>query len=273
MKRTIIILSLMSLTVLLLFIANQVKLSAKPSVAAQETMDTANQLYASGQFAQAAQGYEQLLDQGFSDSTLFYNLGNAYFKQGDYGRAMLNYRRAAQLAPRDRDIQANLELTRAKIADLAAEPAAAGPSEGFFSRLGHWIQRRLTLNELALLTLGLWFLAAALLILFNSLKKQSLFRAGVQYSLVVTALLFAVGLVGLGSRLYVEQAQPEGVIVATEINVTSGPGPQYTTEFNLPGGTEVNLMEQRGNWVRLALPDRAEAQGWVPANAVEAIGG
>jgi tetratricopeptide (TPR) repeat protein len=236
-------------------------------------MATANQLYESGQFGRAAQGYEQLLDQGFSDSTLFYNLGNAYFKQGDYGRAIFNYRQAERLAPRDADIQANLALARAKIADQAATTAQDSPAEGFFTRLGHWTQHRLTLNELAIATLVLWFGVAALVILFNSLKKRTLFREGVQYSLMITVLLFAFGLVGLGSRLYVEQTQPEGVIVVAEVNVTSGPGSQYTTEFKLPGGAEVNVVEQRGNWVRLALPDRAEAQGWVPANAVAAIGG
>ncbi len=273
MKRTIVIFSLMVLTVLMLFVANQVMLYAKPPVAAKETMATANQLYESSQFAQAAQGYEQLIDQGFTDSTLYYNLGNAYFKQGDYGRAILNYRQAEQLAPRDADIQANLELARAKIAGQAAETAADSPSVGFFSRLGHWTQRRLTVNELAMLTLGLWFAIVALVILFNSLKKRTLFREGVQYSLMVTTLVFMLGLIGLGSRLYVEHTQPEGVIVAAEINVTSGPGSQYTTEFNLPGGTEVIVVEQRGNWVRLALPDRAKAQGWAPANAVEIVGG
>lgn len=273
MKRTIVIFSLMVLTVLMLFGANQVMLYAKPPVAAQETMATANQLYESGQFARAAQAYEQLLDQGFSDSSLFFNLGNAYFKQGDYGRAIFNYRQAERLAPRDADIRANLELVRAKIVDQAAEAAADSPSEGFFSRLGHWTQRRLNLNELAIVTLALWFGVAALAILLNSLKKRTLLREGVQYSLMITALVFTLGLVGLGSRLYVEHTQPEGVIVAAEINVTSGPGPQYTAEFSLPGGTEVNVVEQRGNWVRLALPHPAEAQGWVPANAVEAVGG
>jgi tetratricopeptide (TPR) repeat protein len=272
MKRTIVIFTLMSLAVIMMFGANQVLLYAKPPVAAKETMDTANQLYESGQFARAAQGYEQLLDQGFTDSILFYNLGNAYFKQGNYGRAILNYRQAERLAPRDADIQANLSLARTQIGDQAAETPVDSPSEGLVSRLGHWTQRRLTLNELAMLALVLWFLVVALVILFNSLKKRTLFREGVQYSLMVTVLVFTLALAGLGSRLYVEYTQPEGVIVAAEINVTSGPGAQYTTEFTLPGGTEVNLVEQRGNWVRLALPNQTEAQGWAPANAVAAIG-
>ena len=130
MKRTIVIFTLMILTAISLFGANQALLFAKPSVAATEAMVTANRLYEDGQFAQAAQAYQQLADQGFADSALFFNLGNAYFKQGDYGRAILNYRRAEQLAPRDEDIAANLALARAQRVDQfeenGEEPAPTG---------------------------------------------------------------------------------------------------------------------------------------------------
>ena len=77
MKRTMVIFALMSLTVVVLFVGNQTWLFAKPPLAAQDTLATARQLYEGGQYAQAAQGYQQLADQGFADSALFYNLGNA----------------------------------------------------------------------------------------------------------------------------------------------------------------------------------------------------
>ena len=61
-------------------------------------------------------------------------------------------------------------------------------------------------------------------------------------------------------------------MVVDELNVTSGPGTQYVTEFVLHDGAEVSMLEKRGNWVRLTLPG-GETQGWVPANTVEAVGG
>ena len=54
------------------------------------------------------------------------------------------------------------------------------------------------------------------------------------------------------------------------MNVTSGPGEQYVTEFTLHSGAEVRLIERRDYWVRLALPG-GQLQGWVPAEAVEAV--
>jgi tetratricopeptide (TPR) repeat protein len=267
MTRIVTIFTLMVLTIAALFLANQNLLLAKPSVTASDTMATANQLYDAGQFSQAAQGYQQLVDRGLADRSLFYNLGNAYFKQGDYGRAILNYRRAEQLAPRDADIKANLELARAQRPDQLQETDA---NEGLFSSVGRWTRQWLTLNELAMAVLMVWVLFALLTIIFSYLPKTSTLREGVQYVVAVTGLVLAVGIVGLGSRLYVTQARPEAVVLAEEVNVTSGPGPQYVTEFTLHNGAEGRLLETRGNWTRLALAED-ELQGWVPAHAVEAV--
>jgi tetratricopeptide (TPR) repeat protein len=267
MKRVLTIFALICLAVVGLFLANQALLLAKPSTSAVEMMTTANKLYEEGQFEQAAQGYQQLVDQGFNDSALLYNLGNAYFKQGDYGRAILNYRRAEQLAPRDPDIEANLYLARAQTIDQLEDVAN---DEGFFSSVVKLTQGWLTLDELAKAALGLWVVFALLLIAFTSSKKGSTLRESLGYVLVVTLFLMTVGIVGLGSRLYLENTRPEAVVVAHEVNVTSGPGSQYVTEFTLHGGTEVSLVENRENWVRLALAS-GELQGWVPAGAVEPV--
>jgi tetratricopeptide (TPR) repeat protein len=256
----------MASTIMALFLVNQANLLAKPSAMATDTMLTANQLYETGQFGQAAQGYQQLVDQGFTDSTLFYNLGNAYFKQSDYGRAILNYRRAILLAPRDPDIQANLDLARAQVVDQLAE--TDDTNEGFFSSLGRWTQQWLTINELAIAVLAGWILFVLLMIIFSNTQKGSSLREGLQYALIVALLVLTVGMIGLGSRMHVENSQPEAVVVAEEVNVTSGPGAQYVTEFSLHSGTEVRVLETRGNWTRLAGD---QLQGWVPANAVEAV--
>lgn len=265
MKRLIVV-ALIFISTLGLLTANQAHLLAKPSVDAIQAMQMAHQFYEDGQFDRAAQTYQQLADQGLSDMTLFYNLGNAYFKQGDLGRAILNYRRAEALAPRDDDLRANLNLARSQTIDKL-DKASGG---AFFSHLAHLSQNWFTLNELATITLSLWFLVALLIIAFTNNKIKPLLKEGLQYALSVSSLFLVLGIFILGSRLYLEKTQPAGVIVATEVNVTSGPGSQYVTEFTLHSGTEISLLEKRGNWVRLALSDR-EMQGWAPANTVEAV--
>lgn len=77
-----------------------------------KTFEQANQSYASGHFAEAAHGYEAVIArQGFSAPVLF-NLGNAWLKAGEPGRAILSYERAQWFAPGDRAIETNLRLAR-----------------------------------------------------------------------------------------------------------------------------------------------------------------
>ena len=78
-------------------------------------MQTANTLYAQERYVEATQMYEQLAAEGLESSDLYFNLGNAYYMQSDFGRSILNYERAADIAPRDADIQANLATARAQV--------------------------------------------------------------------------------------------------------------------------------------------------------------
>jgi Flp pilus assembly protein TadD len=111
----------------------------------------ANQLYENGRYTEAVQAYQQLVDQSFRGSSLYYNLGNAYYKQGDLGRAIVAYLRAEKLAPRDSEIRVNLDVARGQRVDLLDAPA-----DTLLVRLvglaGAWS----TLNENAVAALVLW---------------------------------------------------------------------------------------------------------------------
>jgi hypothetical protein len=74
----------------------------------------------------------------------------------------------------------------------------------------------------------------------------------------------------MGSRLYTENTQPDGVVVVDAVAVSSEPGELQTTEFNLHSGTEINIVETNGDWIRLEMPAGA-AQSWIPLEAVEMI--
>src|SRR5438046_2829373 len=74
--------------------------------------DAANKLYEQGKFAEAASGYESLVQSNSASPALHFNLGNALFKSGQIGRALLAYRQAEQMTPRDPDVRANLQFAR-----------------------------------------------------------------------------------------------------------------------------------------------------------------
>ena len=84
MKRNTLTLGLIGLTLFLGLMLILNLLSTGPAVD-QESMAAANQLYNAGHYLEAAQLYEQMSAAGVQNSSLFYNLGNAYYQQGDMG--------------------------------------------------------------------------------------------------------------------------------------------------------------------------------------------
>ena len=258
MKRGLLLLGVVLVVFLLVILSRQFAEAPDGSAA----MKLANDLYERGSFVEAAQLYQQLADGGYGGIALFYNLGNAYYKSGDLGRAILNYLRAERLAPRDPDIQDNLQIARDGIVDpfeRREQSALAGSI-----RLP---QLKLSLDELALISLGLWILLALMLLL---LARRFSFRRWIGYASVVVALLFLAGIVSLGSGLSSEAEDRKVVVVAESVDVVGGPGPQYEAKFTLHGGNEASLVETRGAWTRLRLAG-GQLQGWVPADAVELV--
>src|SRR5438093_6443852 len=72
----------------------------------------ANQEFAQGHFKEAISGYEALIRAGQWSANVFYDLGNAYFRTNDFGRAILNYERSLALEQHHPEATANLQIAR-----------------------------------------------------------------------------------------------------------------------------------------------------------------
>lgn len=262
MKRSTLSLILIGLLLLAgLFLALTI---FSPQVAADVTVvDAANQLYAAGHYAEAIQLYEGQVARGVQDSALFFNLGNAYFQQGDLGRAVLNLERAAQLNPRDADIQINLDLVREQTTELFAEEPE-GPMAVLADATG-WM----TENETAVLVLSFWFLLGFLILARRQVESSKVQKALQVGAVLALALLLITG-ASLASRSFLAETQPTGVVVLPTVAVSNGPGAAFVTEFSVSGGTTVNFTEIQGEWVRLAVPEGA-GENWLPAKAIETV--
>ena len=105
------------------------------AAAQEEIVLRGNQAYQEGAYPAAIEAYEAVRDAGYTSAGLEYNLGNAYFKTGELGRAILHWERAIELDPGDADARANLELARGLTTD-AIEPL---PEFWLFSLVGWWI--------------------------------------------------------------------------------------------------------------------------------------
>jgi hypothetical protein len=229
-----------------------------------EAISVANQLFTAGNYAEAAQIYEQLLSRGVADSSLYYNLGSAYFVQGDLGRAILNYQRAARLDPRDPDIKANLAIARAQSGyDYSSEPI--NPIQSLSEFTSSW----LTLNETAVSALVFWFILGFMVLVYRQVQPGKI-RSLLQYGMILAAFLFVVAGISFGTRLYVEQTTPEAVIVADVVTLNSDPGEEFSTELQLFSGTEVKLLDTQGSWAHLTSSNDV-ISGWIPISTTETV--
>ena len=99
---------LLAMTMIFICASARAGEAKSPEVIFQE----ANAAYRGGDYVRAAQLYESLVNRNWRNGHVFYNLGNAYFRQKLLGRAILNYEKARRLDPRDPDLAANLAYTR-----------------------------------------------------------------------------------------------------------------------------------------------------------------
>lgn len=76
--------------------------------------------YDQGDFKKAATVYEDLVKSGIQNGSVFYNLGNTYFRLGEKGKALAAYLAARRLLPRDPDIKANLKFAHEQMVDKLA---------------------------------------------------------------------------------------------------------------------------------------------------------
>ena len=228
-----------------------------------ESWEAANEAYNKGEYSQAATLYESILDSEMHSAKLYYNLGNAYFKQEKLGMAILNYNRALRLAPGDEDIIHNLEYATAATKDQIEEIPE------FFLKKWWAAMRNImgcngwTIASLAVLALTL---AAALVYLLSqvlSLRKVGFYCMCIGMVVFIASTIFACqtrqALVGGG----------EGVILSSAAPVKSSPDRAATDLFVLHEGTKLTLGEQIDGWAEIRIADGRK--GWIETSRIEII--
>ena len=232
--------------------------------AAADLMAEGNSRYDREEYAEAVQLYESLVGDGYHDTALYYNLGNAHLGNGDLGRAVLSYLRARELSPRDPDVRANLELARELTVDrIAAERGSILESVSYAGL--RWLNR----GELGLVALGMWFVCGVAiggLLTWRAFPMRNVARV---FAYLVVAATVASSLTFL-STLYANPYDSAGVVIVDAVEVLDGPGWQYSEEFIVHSGAQVRMNDSRHGWVEVSLPG-GELQGWVPIHAIEAV--
>ncbi len=222
---------------------------------ADATFSRANADYAAGKFKDAIDGYESLVKAGQWNPSLFYNLGNAYFRTEEFGRAILNYERALALDPAQPEAKANLELVRDRARALELNRNWAEQHLDFLTR-----------DQFTWLAAAAFWGAAAIIAGLYFSKRRPV---------VWIFALLLLGGVALGSAATVYMLENgsggRDLAIVTGKNIQARVATAESTGavLALPPGSEIKILSSRGNWDYAALPN--DLQGWIPAKSAERV--
>ena len=229
----------------------------------EELFKKGNEHYIKGEYEEAINSYESIVTKGYINAQLFYNLGNAYFRFGKLGKAILYYEKAKKISPSDEDINHNLSFANSRIIDnIETLPK-------FF--IFEWWENLLSLFSITGWTFTAYFLY--LLVLFSigvyffarSFKIQKL----ALYSGLISALTFILVVILLIVNLNRELNVKYAVIIDQQVVTKFSPDVKSGDAFVVHEGLKVKAEDSINDWVKIKLIDGKV--GWLKKESLEII--
>lgn len=215
----------------------------------------AEKLYTEKKYKEAIAVYESILQDGYSSYKLHYNLGNAYYKNKQLGKAIYHYELANKLNPNNEDILTNLRIANAKTIDKIES------KENFFmSAIKSGLVNALSTNGWAWLSIGSLLISLALLFLFFFSSSLTFKRLGFFTGLLAFGVFIAAMILGF-SALHDKQHTQFAIITATESKTHEEPSDASGSKFSLHEGTRVRVLESNEDWTNIKLENGNEA--WI----------
>ncbi len=190
------------------------------------------------QYREAAKEFESILADGYRSGAVYYNLGNAYFRAGEYGRAILNYRKAKPYLPRDPYLKANLQQAIATAPGKLADPPVPWWSHVLF--WSEWIS-----FPTKVASCGIALCAAALMLLVAVTIRMS------RLNWIAAAILGIGSLIGVDVMLNnAEAIGDQRAVITGETIARKGTGNSYEPAFDQPvrDGAEFQVLSVSPDW-------------------------
>ncbi len=227
-----------------------------------DAFEQGNQLYREGKFRDALVRYESVVEQGYIDAALYYNVGNCQYRLGRVGQAILAYERALRLSSGDPDIQHNLTLANMRVQDrIETLPELFIVS---------WLRNISLIIPIETITVFFGWMWTTLFLSLSAYVVVSGSWLRVARGLTIAAM---IGVVLAGSLLSIQvvisKADEEAIITSRVVTVKSSPDLQSVDAFVVHEGLKVKMSDSIGEWVKVTLADGKV--GWIRQHEVERI--
>lgn len=233
------------------------------AVDALQSQQQAEQLYAEGKYADAADLYNKILSGGRESAGLYYNLGNCYYKLGENTKAILNYERSLLLNPGDEMARYNLRMAQHAIVDkIEVLP------ELFLVRWYNALVSYFSADQWGYISVGLFVLFLVMAALFFYSPSIGVKKTG--FVIGIVALLLTITTIFFAMRQDQRISNREYAIITTpSVTVKGAPDNSGTSLFLIHEGLKVQVVGTLGNWYNIRLADGNE--GWVAKSDLEKI--
>jgi len=233
-----------------------IALSGAPTRAEQNpAFAKANEAYSAGRFQEAVEGYQSLVDSGQWNANLFYNLGNAWFRLGNFGEAILNYERALALDPHHPESDANLRIARDEARALELR------TQGF----ARYIEDGTSTQYSIAASVAFWIALFAAARLFF-LRRRSV---GLVALIIFSTLIFSGSIYALYALETGNKGKDLAIVTGKNIEARLATADNASSILALPPGSEIKVLSERGDWIYAALPN--DLRGWIPAKSAERV--
>jgi len=233
------------------------------NVLGDEIFQKANDAYNQKNYADAIALYEELATQGYKEATVYYNLGNAYFKNNQLAKALLWYERALRLNPANEDIKHNIAFANQQTIDnmeIRPEPFI----KVWFRAVRDLFSVKIW-SIFSIVFVGVSCVCIVLMIVLSFPRwRMALFvTACVAFIFSVFSIVFA----NLQKNNILREDQ--AIIMNKIVTIKSTPDVSGTNLFTVHEGIKIQITDKAGNWIEVRFPDGNK--GWITQDAVEVI--
>lgn len=237
--------------VLLILFAIVVALGTASAAEKCPGIEAGTKAYNESDFERAIDEWRTCVDNGMEDADLFYNLANAYFRNGKLGFSIFYYKMALRLRATDDDILHNLKYAQAMTRDKVDEDDEENPILTGLFRVHHALSLRAQLFVL----LALFWLIAIILIVQKVSFKDSAKNICTGVVFVLTTIFCVVG-ASAAYKVIVLETETTGVVTAADADVTSAPSDKSQTLNTLSEGTSFEVISIQGNFAEVRLGEK-----------------
>lgn len=222
-----------------------------------------NAAYQNENYSEAIDQYQSVLALGLESGSLYYNLGNAYYRTGAIGLAILNYECALKWLPNDENVRFNL-----KLANLTVKDRIDPPPEFF---LFCWVRQATNLLSSRGwgLLVAIFLFIASVAVAVLTLAEAKRFRTSLKYLTGISAAIVLISVAAMIPRHRIETGQNAGIIIHYSVRSLAAPQEGSTELFIVHEGTKVAILDKDGDWLKIELIDGK--QGWIPADDIGTI--